>query len=44
MGEKPLAIHETDESLVFASEASALVHAGVVRFEMDPDGVSDYFR
>lgn len=44
MGEKPLAIHETDESLVFASEASALVHAGVVRFEMDPDGVSDYFH
>ncbi len=44
MGEKPLAIHETENSVIFASEASALVHAGVVKFDMDPDGISDYFH
>jgi asparagine synthase (glutamine-hydrolysing) len=44
MGEKPLAIHETEDSVFFASEASALVYAGVVPFDMDPDGISDYFH
>lgn len=44
MGEKPLVVHRGEGRITFASEARALVRAGIVPFEIDVDGVSDYFH
>lgn len=43
MGEKPLSLVERDGSLVFSNELRALVGAGVVPFEMDPDAIRSYY-
>jgi len=44
MGEKPLYLVNTGESLFFASELRALVHAGVVPFKLDPHSVDLYYH
>jgi len=44
MGEKPLYLYETNESLFFASELKALLASGFVPFELDPTAVNLYFH
>jgi asparagine synthase (glutamine-hydrolysing) len=44
MGEKPLVLHRSGDGLCFASEARALIEAGITKFALDEDGVSDYFH
>lgn len=44
MGEKPLYLHETKDSLVFASEMKALLRSGAVDFALDPAAVHLYFH
>lgn len=44
MGEKPVYLYETDESLFFASEMKALLASGLVPFELDPNAVNLYFH
>lgn len=44
MGEKPLYLHETADSIYFSSEMKALLSAGCVLFELDPVAVNDYFH
>lgn len=44
MGEKPLYLVDTGESLYFASELRALVRSGVVPFTLDPQSVHQYFH
>jgi asparagine synthase (glutamine-hydrolysing) len=44
MGEKPLYLYEREGQLVFASELKALVAAGIVPFELDPEAVDLYFH
>ncbi|WP_346295507.1 asparagine synthase (glutamine-hydrolyzing) [Rhodopseudomonas sp. P1] len=44
MGEKPLYLHETQDSLLFASEMKSLLSSGRVPFELDPGSVNDYFH
>ena len=44
MGEKPLLIAESSNRIVFASELSALVEAGVVPIELDTDAVRTYYH
>lgn len=44
MGEKPLYLHETADSIYFSSEMKALLSAGCVPFELDPVAVNDYFH
>lgn len=44
MGEKPLYLVDTGESLFFASELRALIRSGIVPFELDPHSVHQYFH
>lgn len=44
MGEKPLYLHETQDSLLFASEMKSLLSSGRVPFDLDPGAVNDYFH
>ncbi len=44
MGEKPLYLYEEPGRLVFASELKALLHSGLVPFELDPEAVHLYFH
>lgn len=44
MGEKPLYLHQTDDSLYFSSEMKSLLSAGGIPFELDPAAVNDYFH
>jgi asparagine synthase (glutamine-hydrolysing) len=44
MGEKPLYLVSTGDSLFFASEMRALVQAGVVPFKLDAAAVHKYFH
>lgn len=44
MGEKPIYLYETHDSLFFASELKALVASGLVPFELDPTAVNLYFH
>lgn len=44
MGEKPLYLYETDGRILFASELKALLHSGLVKFELDPRAVNLYFH
>jgi asparagine synthase (glutamine-hydrolysing) len=44
MGEKPLYLARVGESLYFSSEMRALVHAGVVPFQLDPQAVNLYYH
>jgi asparagine synthase (glutamine-hydrolysing) len=43
MGEKPVYLHQTADSLYFSSEMKSLLASGVVPFELDPRAVNDYF-
>lgn len=43
-GIKPLYFHEANGQLVFASEVRALLASGLVRRELDPQGLHGYFR
>lgn len=44
MGEKPLYLHETAESVYFSSEMKSLLSTGRIAFELDPRAVNDYFH
>lgn len=44
MGEKPLYIVEREGFLAFASELGALVRAGIVPFEPDPEAIELYYH
>lgn len=44
MGEKPLYLHETADSIYFASEMKSLLSAGCIPFELDPIAVNNYFH
>ena len=44
MGEKPLYFYEKDDTLIFASELKALVAAGIIPFDLDPNAVNLYFH
>jgi asparagine synthase (glutamine-hydrolysing) len=44
MGEKPLYLVATEDSLFFASELRALVKGGVVPFELDAQAVNQYYH
>ena len=44
MGEKPLYLYETADSIYFSSEMKSLLSAGCVPFELDPVAVNDYFH
>jgi len=44
MGEKPLYLHETSESIRFSSEMKSLLSGGGVPFELDPPAVNDLFH
>jgi len=44
MGEKPLYLFERDGELLFASELKALLHSGLVPFELDARAVNLYFH
>lgn len=43
IGEKPLYLYETKDSLLFASELKSLLHSGAVPFKLDPDAINLYF-
>jgi len=44
LGEKPLFLHESGSSLLFASELKAVLRSGRVAFDLDPDSVDRYFH
>lgn len=44
MGEKPLYLHETADSVYFSSEMKSLLATGRVLFELDPVAINDYFH
>jgi asparagine synthase (glutamine-hydrolysing) len=44
IGEKPLYLAQTGDSLYFASELRALVQAGIVPFKLDPLAVHEYYH
>ncbi len=44
VGEKPLLLAETNDHIVFSSELTPLVAAGVVPFELDADAVRMYYH
>lgn len=44
VGEKPLYLAEHDDCIVFASELKAIVQAGVVPFELDPNAAHLFFH
>jgi len=44
MGEKPLYLHETADSIYFSSEMKSLLASGRVPFELDAAAVNDYFH
>ncbi len=44
MGEKPLYLYEKDGYMVFASEMKALLHSGLIPFELDPVAIDNYFH
>lgn len=44
MGEKPLYLHQTADSLCFSSEMKSLLASRRVPFELDPVAVNDYFH
>lgn len=44
MGEKPLYLYQSGDSLHFASEMKSLLAIGGVPFELDPAAVNDYFH
>jgi asparagine synthase (glutamine-hydrolysing) len=44
MGEKPLYLYEKPHQLIFASELKALLHCGLVKFELDPHSIDLYFH
>ncbi len=44
MGEKPLYLVETPDSVFFASELRALVQGGIVPFKLDPRAVNLYYH
>lgn len=44
MGEKPLYLHETADSVYFSSEMKSVLGAGCVPFELDPASVNDFFH
>jgi asparagine synthase (glutamine-hydrolysing) len=43
MGEKPLYLFESGESLIFSSEIRSLLSSGQIPFELDPASVNQYF-
>lgn len=44
LGEKPLYLYQTEDSLVFASEMKGLLSSGAVPFELDPASIDKYFH
>lgn len=44
VGEKPLYLYETEDSIYFASEMKALVKTGKIKLEFDPFAVHLYFH
>lgn len=44
MGEKPVYLYETAQSVIFASEMKALLASGLVPFELNPGAVDLYFH
>jgi asparagine synthase (glutamine-hydrolysing) len=44
VGEKPLYLYETSDSIYFASEIRALAKTGKIKFEFDPPAVHLYFH
>ena len=44
MGEKPLYLYQTNDSILFASEMKSLLASGNVPFELDPVAVNEYFH
>ncbi len=44
IGEKPLLLAETDDCVIFSSELTSLVAAGVVPFHLDPDAIRMYYH
>jgi asparagine synthase (glutamine-hydrolysing) len=44
MGEKPLYVHSTGDSIMFASEMKVLLATGRIDFELDPAAVHDYMH
>jgi asparagine synthase (glutamine-hydrolysing) len=44
MGEKPLYLHETEDTILFSSEMKSLMASGQVPFELDPPSVNDFFH
>ena len=44
MGEKPIYLYQTNDSVFFASEMKALLASGRVPFELDPTAINLYFH
>lgn len=44
MGEKPMYLHEQPGRVLFASEMKGILGSGMVRFELDPHAVNDYYH
>ncbi|QWD11258.1 asparagine synthase (glutamine-hydrolyzing) [Polynucleobacter paneuropaeus] len=44
MGEKPLYLHQTPDSIYFASEMKSILASGNVPFDLDPAAVNDFFH
>lgn len=44
MGEKPLFLYETPDRILFASEMKSILASGLIKFELDPAAVNDYFH
>lgn len=44
MGEKPLYLYQTEDSILFSSEIKSLLSSGIVPFELDPAAVNEYFH
>lgn len=44
MGEKPVYLHEQPGRVLFASEMKGILASGMVRFELDPHAVNDYYH
>ncbi len=44
MGEKPLYLYETENSILFSSEMKSLMASGCVPFELDPVSINDFFH
>lgn len=44
MGEKPLFLYQQPGRLLFASEMKSILASGLIRFELDPVAINDYYH